>query len=166
VDNSVARASLQDAWNELQNLQGVAPTVVKSAQALSGLLETLASVIESVDANSTVVDVFPGLLHSGGPDGPLGDGATTKLKSLGPSGSGIYALLGSRTVVIVAEPGIPFVVPATRIRSRNAVSAKALFMKVPTLELVYEEGGEVACLRFSFDDLPEDLALAVIKAQG
>lgn len=161
--NSQARSTLQQAWKANSGLGGDAPTIEQSMAAVSELLAPLAAALDELDPDAVVLKAVPGIFHAEGPQAPLGEGGAVKMKQLAPQAPGICATLQDGSVVIVGAPGIPFSLRADTIRQRNFINVKVFFAKIPSLELVYSEDGEMDCLRFSFDDLSEKAVRGIIR---
>ena len=56
----------------------------------------------------------------------------------------------------------PIPVRGDAVRGLNLFTAKILFAKVPSIEIVYHEDAEDDVLRFIFDDLPDSLVKALV----
>lgn len=153
--------SIVAAWNRMLAHQDVAPSLGKSAQEVGYLLEPLQVYLENHIPDAEVVHVFPGLVALGGPDGALGNGGSAKLKSLEPLAGGLFAALSDGTYILVTELG-PIPVRGDAVRGLNLFTAKILFAKVPSIEIVYHEDAEDDVLRFIFDDLPDSLVKALV----
>jgi hypothetical protein len=165
ADQSPVEDSLVAAWHRMLGHQDVAPSLKQSAQEVSQLLEPLLEYLESFIPDAEVDCVFPGIVAVGGPDSTLGTGASVKMKSLEPLTGGLFGAVRDGTYILVTELG-PLAVRGELVRGKNLFTAKVLFVKTPSVEILYTEDGEDDVLRFIFDDLPRSLVETEIMSRA
>lgn len=153
---SAVEGSLIAAWDDMLRHQNVAPSLDKSAQEVSHLLGPLLEFLEESIPDADVKQVFPGVVAVGGPDSALGNGASVKMKSLEPLTGGLFVALRDGSYILMTEVGALWT-RSDHVSSLNLFTAKVLFMKVPSVEIVEQEDGDLGVLRFVFDDLPRSV---------
>ncbi len=164
-EKSAIEGSLVDAWNRMLRHQSVAPSLGQSAKELDQLLGPLLEYLENHIPDADVEQVFPGVVAVGGPDSALGNGATVKLKSLEPLTGGLFVALKDGSYLLMTEMG-PLPARGDIVRGLNLFTAKVLFAKAPSVEIVYHEDGKDEVLRFIFDDLPRTLVESEVLARS